>query len=772
MSTLPTPLDYGNRPSVQVNRVDRPAGTSSEVAAAWGDAVASFNSVLEEQGEKQSKLDYALARNEILLADLEERNRLAEDQDWSTHDKRYGEAFKRRVEAIRAEYPGLRGYDSQLLDAEARMIGAKGRIDVGAGAKKVEISQGYAKLTKGIADATEEIINSKTGDRNTLMQGVLESINAAEEMGYFGVAGADAAEALRQGTTQQIAKAVLDTMPPAERKRVLTASQAYRRGYGINGDYLPLVLDAAKQTGLPPALIAAQLQKESSGDPNAKSGAFGDPTGLMQLGEAAAKDMGVTDRTNPAQSISGGSEYLVKMLDRFDGDKAKALAAYNMGPGALMEVMDEHGEEWFSALGPDYYAETKDYVEKLLPYWDGTAAPENYMTASNTGGGPLTPEDIAAGEGSGTIADFLHSDTVAKMLEQANREDKENIEREQSQALVSEAWDLYPEDHDARMKHIAQNSSGNVQKKAETDADLKNNRERQSKAQKAVETYDSYYKTMLDLADTDNPLTMDDISAEDRETMDGGQLKALEDAINREALDKQFADVTQFVDPGDGGMSLNKWNDLPNYGPNSKVSEDLDGPLWKAALNQDDWLKADAEQRALQAMEGQPIDPPNVGPLVKDVLVSKKYNGVTLKQDQDAIAARLELRLSAEVAQMQQQRNQKLSELEIRGILAGYMVETAYYDDPGFDNLRRDAMFTPEQLKTAYVPLADVMAARYAGPEPEMQGLTMYQFLKQKSKIIPGGPAKGASDGDIQRAYYAYTRGLGTEEVNARLRGE
>jgi soluble lytic murein transglycosylase-like protein len=109
---------------------------------------------------------------------------------------------------------------------------------------------------------------------------------------------------------------------------------------------------AAQRHGIDPALLAGLIKQESGFNANARSGAGA--VGLTQLMPATAAGLGVSDPTDPAQSIEGGAKYLADQLKRFGGDVARALAAYNAGPGAV---------ERFGGVPP--YAETQNYVRSV-----------------------------------------------------------------------------------------------------------------------------------------------------------------------------------------------------------------------------------------------------------------------------------------------------------------------------------------------------------------------------------------------------------------------
>lgn len=106
-----------------------------------------------------------------------------------------------------------------------------------------------------------------------------------------------------------------------------------------------VVRAAARESGLPAALVAAVIYAESRGDPRAVS-----PTGaigLMQLEPATAAALGVRNLFDPRQNVEGGSHYLATWLAAYGGRGcvsdpdtcprafSLALAAYNAGPGAV-----------------------------------------------------------------------------------------------------------------------------------------------------------------------------------------------------------------------------------------------------------------------------------------------------------------------------------------------------------------------------------------------------------------------------------------------------
>ncbi len=114
------------------------------------------------------------------------------------------------------------------------------------------------------------------------------------------------------------------------------------------------ITTSARENGLDPALVLAVVMEESGGDPLAQSSKGA--TGLMQLMPGTARDLGVVDATSPSQNVAGGSRYLSRMLQRYDGNLKLALAAYNAGPGNV----DKAGRQ------VPNFPETQQYVERVM----------------------------------------------------------------------------------------------------------------------------------------------------------------------------------------------------------------------------------------------------------------------------------------------------------------------------------------------------------------------------------------------------------------------
>ena len=114
----------------------------------------------------------------------------------------------------------------------------------------------------------------------------------------------------------------------------------------------PIIQEAAALHGVDADLVKAVIQTESRFNPRAQSGVGAQ--GLMQLMPRTAKAVGIEDPFDPRQNIFGGVKYLSQMMQRYDGNTALALAAYNAGPGNVRRHR-----------GVPPFRETRGYVTKI-----------------------------------------------------------------------------------------------------------------------------------------------------------------------------------------------------------------------------------------------------------------------------------------------------------------------------------------------------------------------------------------------------------------------
>ncbi len=116
-----------------------------------------------------------------------------------------------------------------------------------------------------------------------------------------------------------------------------------------------IINQAADMFSVDPDLIRGVIKAESNFNIHSTSpkGAMG----LMQLMPATARDLGVRNPYDPYENVMGGTRYLKGLLDRYDGDVDRALAAYNWGMGNV----EKHPNR--------LPGETRTYVSRIKQYY-------------------------------------------------------------------------------------------------------------------------------------------------------------------------------------------------------------------------------------------------------------------------------------------------------------------------------------------------------------------------------------------------------------------
>lgn len=108
-------------------------------------------------------------------------------------------------------------------------------------------------------------------------------------------------------------------------------------------------------------------QHDASGQPlTSKAGAIGTMQVMPGTAPEAAKLAGVAYddnayRNDPAYNKILGIAQLSQLLRKYDGNVAKATAAYNAGSGRVDAAVKKHGESWLAATP----AETQNYVARV-----------------------------------------------------------------------------------------------------------------------------------------------------------------------------------------------------------------------------------------------------------------------------------------------------------------------------------------------------------------------------------------------------------------------
>lgn len=117
--------------------------------------------------------------------------------------------------------------------------------------------------------------------------------------------------------------------------------------------YSEEIREIAGRHGVDADLVEAVIRAESAFNPRAVSNKGAQ--GLMQLMPQTASKLGVPNAFDPQANVDGGTRYLRELLEKYNFDLIKALAAYNAGP---QRVDQYHG------VPP--YRETRHYVASIV----------------------------------------------------------------------------------------------------------------------------------------------------------------------------------------------------------------------------------------------------------------------------------------------------------------------------------------------------------------------------------------------------------------------
>ena len=231
-------------------------------------------------------------------------------------------------------------FKKSLFDREFNAGLTKAMLDQGYNAEQINLISEYAlKLQKEGKSITVEQVQ------------YLLKINSIEEQNKKVIESRNAAEKER---TKELEK----------QQKVLTASskvQANAAKYNFSG--------LESKYGLPSGTLSAihAIETGNTGKSNQVNSQTG-ATGGFQFLEGTAKQYGVKDRTDLAQSAEGAAKYMSYLLKLFKGDLEKAVRAYHAGEGNVQK-------------GKNIGKYNNDYWQKFKGYTAGT----NGFTAGDVG---------------------------------------------------------------------------------------------------------------------------------------------------------------------------------------------------------------------------------------------------------------------------------------------------------------------------------------------------------------------------------------------------
>ena len=138
-----------------------------------------------------------------------------------------------------------------------------------------------------------------------------------------------------------------------------------------------MLKDAGAKHGLDPDFLASVIHAESGY--NVKAVSPKGARGLMQLMPKTAEQLGVEDSFDPAANVEGGTKYLRALLDQYNGDVPKALAAYNAGALRVAQ---------YNGVPP--YAETHAYVRRIIAEYNRKKAAAKKTTTQAVAKKPIS----------------------------------------------------------------------------------------------------------------------------------------------------------------------------------------------------------------------------------------------------------------------------------------------------------------------------------------------------------------------------------------------
>lgn len=381
---------YGDKLDASTKKI---ADQKAIVNALSGD----YKNLSDEMGKN---IDWLLQQDGALSATAEQQKKVTDAVDaWKkgTIDATsVAKVFKANLPIDSSLLTGLDGLATKTDKAKKELNTANGELkQVQANGPKAK--QGFKDTADGAKNSAEQValLNKELADYNKGLQdrefdavftknllakkftegeinALLEAANAAREKGLVATE-AMYRESLRIYRLEKGNKDTIDSRNAAERERTKELEKQ-QKVLQVNAK---VKANAAKYNftgleskyGLPSGTLSAihAIETGNTGKSNQVNSQTG-ATGGFQFLEGTAKQYGVKDRTDLAQSAEGAAKYMSYLLKLFKGDLEKAVRAYHAGEGNVQK-------------GKNIGKYNNDYWQKFKGYTAGT----NGFTAGDVG---------------------------------------------------------------------------------------------------------------------------------------------------------------------------------------------------------------------------------------------------------------------------------------------------------------------------------------------------------------------------------------------------
>ena len=372
-------------------------------------------------------------------------------------------------------------------------------------------------------------------------------------------------------------------------------------------------------------------------------------------------------------------------------------------------------------------------------------------------------EDIKAGKGTGSLADFLHQDEKIEMLRKAQLENKVTRDRQKGFAVADEAFELYPlaTQGKERQQYVRENAP-DVDSRAVAQSSVTSRNTDMFRADQQMRLgVMRGAATMIDEGASYN-----DIPESELARLSAGERNTLKDYYQQHLDEQEFAERTNW----------NEWGRWKEMSVLQKMDEDLTSPFWKTTVDGPTWRAMMEEQKVLRKSVETATPPPldtglNNMQMLDAAAAGTIYPATGRSDTEEALRNALRFSFDTLVTDKSAVLNKKLTNQERKQELAEMLMDSAFVDrdlimsdyDP--DEAVLFAGMTPSQRKKAYLPLTD--AAKEFYTDPEFGVITVEKLLRNMASTAGLDP----SDDNIERAYYALKAGLGDPAIMDRLAG-